>query len=375
VSSELPFVIADPPCGARLANRNDISLFQQRGGVQSGRMSERQSESKTLIGVLASHDSARKNIELSTVLTEMYRRDRERLGQFHFLFTQGTFNRCVLGRDSGQFEDLEQLTGLEPPVRDFVAERSTVLPRNRDGGVILLSYFIVRKRCSILWTFLTPTTTHWLNPELLALMRLSDVWRAKRLMNYGSVEEWFLREADRDVRRRLEALPPSIRFSDDTLIEARPTPGNLETRFHFPRAYHPVDPDNFGDVTIALIAHDSMKPRMVEFTVDFEFELARFKRILTTGTTGREILGATTMLKDRIQPYNSGPKGGDIEIATEILYDRCEVVIFFVDPLHPHPHTDDIRVVFGAAMRRASVRMLANEMQAREWMGRVVREH
>jgi methylglyoxal synthase len=330
---------------------------------------------KTLIAVLASHDSARKNIELSTILTEMYRRDRELLGRFHFLFTQGTYNRSVLGKDSGQFDDLEKLTGLEPSVRDFIAERSTVLPRNRDGGVILLSFFVVRKRCSLLWNFLTPTTTHWLNPELLALMRLSDVWRAKRLMNYGSVEEWFLREAKYDVRRRLQPLPPRIRFADDLDVVAQPAPAGPETVFQFPRIYTPLDHDNFAEVTIALIAHDSMKPRMAEFAVDFEFELARFKRILTTGTTGKEILGATTMLKDRVQPYNSGPKGGDIEIATEILYDRCQVVIFFVDPLHPHPHTDDIRVVFGAAMRRTSVRMLANEMQAREWMGRVVREH
>lgn len=330
---------------------------------------------KTLIGVLASHDSARKNIELSTILTEMYRRDRDLLGRFHFLFTQGTFNRCVLGKDSGQFDDLEKLTGLESPIREFIQERSTVLPRNRDGGVILLSFFVVRKRCSLLWNFLTPTTTHWLNPELLALMRLSDVWRAKRLMNYGSVDEWFSNEARHDIRRRLQPLPPRIRFADEQDVIAQPAPAGLETRISFPRSHLALDHKDFGELTIALIAHDSMKPRMVEFTVDFEFELARFKRILTTGTTGREILGATTMLKDKIQPYNSGPKGGDIEIATEILFDRCQVVIFFVDPLHPHPHTDDIRVVFGAAMRRATVRMLANEMQAREWMGRVVREH
>ncbi len=335
-------------------------------------------DDRTYIGVLASHDSLRKNLELVTIFSEMYRRDRDLLGRFHFLFTRGTFDRCVLGKEYGEYGDLEEAgehLRLDNEVRDFLIERSTVLPRNRDGGVILLSYFVVRKRCSILWTFLNPMTNHWLNPDLLALMRLSDVWRAKRLMNYGSVEEWFAREADRDVRRRLQPVPPLFRFNDNREVRADRHLEHAGNVFVFPAEYQKVDYDDFGALTVALIAHDSMKPRMVEFCVDFEFELARFGRILTTGTTGREILGATTMLKERVQPYNSGPKGGDIEIATEILYHRCSVVIFFVDPLHPHPHTDDIRVVFGAAMRRPYVRMLANETQAREWMERVVREH
>ena len=132
----------------------------------------------------------------------------------------------------------------------------------------------------------------------------------------------------------------------------------------------------FTQMTIALIAHDDMKSRMVEFAIDFEPELSLFARILTTGTTGRQVTDAVPKLEKekKIYRYHSGPKGGDIEIATEILLGRCHVVVFFVDPLHPHPHIEDIRVVFGACMIRDQVRMLTNEMQAREWMGRVVRK-
>ncbi len=43
------------------------------------------------------------------------------------------------------------------------------------------------------------------------------------------------------------------------------------------------------------------------------------------------------------------------------------------DPLHPHPYIEDIRVVFGACMIQDKVHMLTNEMQAREWMERVVK--
>lgn len=70
----------------------------------------------------------------------------------------------------------------------------------------------------------------------------------------------------------------------------------------------------------------------------------------------------------------SGPKGGDIEIATEILFGRCHMVIFFIDPLHPR--TDDMRVVFSACMAEIEnndVRMLTNEVQAREWIEQAVR--
>lgn len=118
----------------------------------------------------------------------------------------------------------------------------------------------------------------------------------------------------------------------------------------------------------ALIAHDEMKERMVEFAVDYERELdEKFEKIITTGTTGARIQEAAPRLKKKIHPYLSGPKGGDIQIATEIMLGLIDVVIFFVDPLHPHPHTDDIRVVFSASMMH-NVEMLTNERQARQWL-------
>jgi methylglyoxal synthase len=126
-------------------------------------------------------------------------------------------------------------------------------------------------------------------------------------------------------------------------------------------------------MTIALIAHNEMKERMIEFALDFERELGRFEYILATGTTGREVEANARSLHDKIYRFHSGPKGGDIEIATEVLFGRCHVVIFFIDPLNPHPHIEDIRVVLGACMLQPHVRMLTTEAQAREWMRRVIR--
>jgi methylglyoxal synthase len=132
-------------------------------------------------------------------------------------------------------------------------------------------------------------------------------------------------------------------------------------------------PKEFKDMTIALIAHNEMKTRMVEFAVDHEQELNKFGTILATGTTGREVAGSTTSLLKKMVRHHSGPKGGDIEIATAILAGQCDVVIFFIDPLSPHPHIDDIRVVFQACMVSDRVVMITNEMHAREFMSRTVR--
>ncbi|MDI6810900.1 MAG: hypothetical protein QMD80_04390 [archaeon] len=121
-----------------------------------------------------------------------------------------------------------------------------------------------------------------------------------------------------------------------------------------------------------------MKERMVDFAIQYETELSEFGRILATGTTGREIENACRKLREdeKVRRCLSGPKGGDIEIATEILYDRCNIVVFFIDPLHPHAHIDDIRVVFSACtaeIKDNDVRMLTNEVQAREWIEEAVR--
>lgn len=80
--------------------------------------------------------------------------------------------------------------------------------------------------------------------------------------------------------------------------------------------------------------------------------LSKFKGILSTGTTGLEVINACRRLRETDKDIRclSGPKGGDIEIATEILFNGCHIVVFFIDPLRPHPHIDNIRVVFSACM-------------------------
>jgi methylglyoxal synthase len=323
-----------------------------------------QDEKKTFVAILASHDSQRWNNRLAELLEELYTLDDDRVGSFHFVMTGGTFMRVLIGSEETRQAGFKT---VNEPARSFLIPKTTSLPSRTDGGVTILSYLVVQRQCSIMWPFLDPLTAHSLNPENLALMRLCDTYHVKRLMNYGSVKRWFIEEADKDASRNPQECPLSFRLGGSGIaVSAEPRPNNKGYVVERPK---PDWPDSIKKMRVALIAHDEMKSRMVEFTVDYERKLGRFGRILATGTTGREVTDAARSLEKQIYRYHSGPKGGDIEIATEVLCGECHVVIFFVDTLHPHPHIEDIRTVFSACMIEDKVRMFTHEMQAREWMG------
>jgi len=345
---------------------------------------------KTMIGVLTSRDEEdpggrNKNTALVALFNQFYSdlTVRDKLKRFAFMFTGGTYDRVILGSPRN--------SGVDPRTKDWLERECGVirLPTGQEGGVTVLGYLVAQHVVSILWIFLSPLTMHWLRPENLALLRLCDHLHAKTLLNSGSVEEWVATEAGRDANRNKRNWPLggiSLEGSEidipihqvRTQYYKMKTPEEMCAGMQFPDL---SDAQSRSNTIIALIAHDAMKPKMADFASDYEEELLHFGRILTTGTTGK-LVGdsALRLARRRIQNggdyvfrYRSGPKGGDIEIATEVLYGNCHVVIFFVDPMHPHPHIDDIRVVFGACMRQDKVRMLSHEIQAREWMDRVVR--
>lgn len=328
---------------------------------------------KTAIAILASHDSIARNNALAQLLDSFCApRNRTILEKYQFIFTGGTFDRVIAGTMRST------ITPVSDDTRKFLLNNCGVtrLPSRDQGGVAIMSYLIVRQNCCIIWAFLDPLTSHWLVPENLALLRLCDQWRVKKLMNRGSVEEWFEKEADYDINRNRQRYPLDVSFIDGVALSQNPATFDGANDESF-QELMPSDQIAFPTVhnkqTIALISHDNMKSRMIEFAIDHERELAKFERILATGTTGREILANTRTLEDKVKRYRSGPKGGDIEIATELLFGRCHAVIFFTDPLNPHPHIEDIRVVLGSCMLKDNVRMFTNEMQARDWMQRVVR--
>merc|ERR1719479_818930 len=93
---------------------------------------------------------------------------------------------------------------------------------------------------------------------------------------------------------------------------------------------------------VALVAHNEMKPSMMNFV---KKHLAFFSgcRIVTTGSTGAALekkLGLKITLK-----VSSGPLGGDQEIGALISQRQLGAVFFFRDPLSSHPHESDIQAL------------------------------
>jgi methylglyoxal synthase len=102
--------------------------------------------------------------------------------------------------------------------------------------------------------------------------------------------------------------------------------------------------------TLALIAHDALKDRMVKFAADQFDLLSRFATRVATGTTGgllNNLAWAKGWPKDTpwVQRYRSGPLGGDAQIAELVLEKRCHKAIFFEDPHVARQHEADIHLL------------------------------
>ncbi len=95
-------------------------------------------------------------------------------------------------------------------------------------------------------------------------------------------------------------------------------------------------------ITIALIAHDSKKVDMVAFLRDYDEVLHRDDiALVATGTTGGHVEKAGFVV-ERLQ---SGPLGGDAQIASRLVEGQVQMVIFFRDPLGKHPHEVDVSML------------------------------
>jgi methylglyoxal synthase len=104
-----------------------------------------------------------------------------------------------------------------------------------------------------------------------------------------------------------------------------------------------IEPD-FSSV--GLVAHDRRKDELVEWAAMWAGPLASVA-IYATGTTGTRIAEALPALD--VVRLKSGPLGGDQQLGALIAEERIDALIFFVDPLSPHPHDVDVKALIRMA--------------------------
>ena len=97
---------------------------------------------------------------------------------------------------------------------------------------------------------------------------------------------------------------------------------------------------------VALVAHDNKKQDLLEWAEYNRGTLSRF-RLVATGTTGGLLESRLGLSVERLM---SGPLGGDQQIGAQIAEQLIDVVIFFWDPLEPHPHDVDVKALLRIAV-------------------------
>jgi len=197
--------------------------------------------------------------------------------------------RYPYGREGGLMRLVAEVVGLEGDERTL------------DGAIYLMD----------------PVDPSSIFPEALALKRQCVIHGKPFLSTVASTRDWIEME-------RIHAGLARDRNAD---------------RFH-----------DYENQTLALIAHDAMKPTMLDFAAhNFEL-LSRYRRRVGTGTTGQklnEMAWSKGWPADKpwVDRYNSGPLGGDAQIADLVLEKRCHRAIFFEDPHVARQHEADIQLL------------------------------
>jgi len=155
-------------------------------------------------------------------------------------------------------------------------------------------------------------------------------------------------------------FPEAIALKRQCVIHGKPFISTVATardwvemeRIHSGLANDPGadDLNAFAQQTLALIAHDARKPQMLAFAAEHFELLSQFKQRIGTGTTGQrlnEMAWSKGWPREQewIHRFQSGPMGGDAQIADRVLEHQCQRAIFFEDPHVARQHEADIQLL------------------------------
>ena len=100
---------------------------------------------------------------------------------------------------------------------------------------------------------------------------------------------------------------------------------------------------------IALVAHDNSKKDLVEW-VEWNWRELIKHELVCTGTTGRLVEDTLQRCSEgksylSIKKLKSGPLGGDQQLGALVSEGKIDIMIFFWDPMQPHPHEMDVKAL------------------------------
>lgn len=195
-------------------------------------------------------------------------------------------------------------------------------PYGREGGLMKLVAEIVgmhesQRTLDGAIYLIDPVDPSSIFPEAVALKRQCVIHQKPFVSTVASARDWI------EMERIQAALAPDPGADDLHALEQH---------------------------TLALIAHDAMKPQMMAYASDHFDVLARFARRVATGTTGQQLNELAWSRgwpqgENWVDRYQSGPMGGDAQIADLVLERRCQRAIFFEDPHVARQHEADIQLL------------------------------
>src|SRR5580693_4259809 len=112
------------------------------------------------------------------------------------------------------------------------------------------------------------------------------------------------------------------------------------------RSYMPDHAPAPAGRRIALIAHDNKKQDMLEWA-EYNLDLLTGHELFATATTGHLL---QHQLGLPVTCFRSGPYGGDQQIGARIAEGEIDLLVFFWDPLEPHPHDPDVKALLRVAV-------------------------
>ena len=319
--------------------------------------------------------SPRARSEPSSPLLRLVRDYSDILREYEIHTTQGT-SRIILSTGMYKQDDVN-------------AHRA-----GKDGGIAELAAMVACGDCVAAILLLEPSDPWSDAVENRALKRVCIQRQVRLITTYAAAIRWAVYEA-------------SLRFTahaTSNISASNWKPDNWKLGIKNITEFGDFQQLKINQRSIALISHDKKKLEMVKFVNAHFGHLALHDRILTTGTTGwlLKLLYATEsqlerfrqeirkagresrlssicadLLKDmdvvapqyagldellnrlkgslkvspsedfatKVMPLPSGPEGGDVLIANEVLNNQCHTMIFFHDPMTAHPHNDDIRLL------------------------------